>query len=34
MVYVYFDRLREWWENRHRQTFASPHAALGVPDAI
>jgi hypothetical protein len=31
MVYVYFDRLREYWENRHRQTFASPHAALGVP---
>jgi multidrug efflux pump len=34
VVYLYFDRLRESWENRHRQTFISPQAALGVPDTI
>ena len=34
VVYLYFDRLREWWENRRGRTFTSPHAALGVPDAI
>jgi multidrug efflux pump len=34
VVYLYFDRLREWWESRHRQTFARPQPALGVPDAI
>jgi multidrug efflux pump subunit AcrB len=34
VVYLYFDRLREWWESRRRQTFFPPKAALGVPDAI
>ena len=34
VVYLYFDRLREWWASRRRQTFARPKAALGVPDAI
>jgi multidrug efflux pump subunit AcrB len=34
VVYLYFDRLREWWENRHRQTFVQPDAALGFPGAI
>jgi len=34
VVYLYFDRLREWWARRKRQTFARPKAALGVPDAI
>jgi len=34
VVYLYFDRLRELWESRHRQTFFPPKAALGVPDAI
>jgi multidrug efflux pump len=34
VVYLYFDRLREWWASRPRQTFTSPQAALGVPDAI
>ena len=34
VVYLYFDRLREWWASRKRQTFARPKAALGVPDAI
>jgi len=34
VVYLYFDRLREWWESRHRRIFFPPKAALGVPDAI
>jgi len=34
VVYLYFDRLREWWASRKRQTFARPKAVLGVPDAI
>jgi multidrug efflux pump len=34
VVYLYFDRLREWWASRKRQAFARPKAALGVPDAI
>ena len=34
VVYLYFDRLREWWESRKQQTLVSPHATLGVPDAI
>src|SRR6476620_10347995 len=34
VVYLYFDRLREWSESRHRQTFFPPKTALGVPDAI
>jgi multidrug efflux pump len=34
VVYLYFDRLREWWENRHRHTFVQPDAALGITDAI
>jgi len=34
VVYLYFDRLREWSESRHRQPFFPPKTALGVPDAI
>ncbi len=34
VVYLYFDRLREWWASRKHQTLVSPHATLGVPDAI
>jgi multidrug efflux pump len=34
VVYLYFDRLREWWERRHQPTFTWPQAAPGVPDAI
>ena len=34
VVYLYFDRLREWWESRKQQSLVSPHATLGVPDAI
>jgi hypothetical protein len=34
VVYLYFDRLREWWASRHRQTFALLRAASRRPDAI
>jgi multidrug efflux pump len=34
VVYLYFDRLREWWESRHRQTSVVPEASLGLPHAI
>ena len=34
VVYLYFDRMRDWWASRKRQTFARPKAALGFPDAI
>ena len=30
VVYLYFDRLREWWASRKRQTFVAPQSALGV----
>jgi multidrug efflux pump len=34
VVYLYFDRLREWWESRNRQTLVPSKPAFGVPDAI
>ena len=34
VVYLYFDRLREWWASRKHRTFVSPQATLGLPDAI
>jgi Cu/Ag efflux pump CusA len=34
VVYLYFDRLRERWASRHRQTFALLRAASRRPDAI
>ena len=34
VVYLYFDRLREWWASRYHQTFTSTQVTLGVPDAI
>jgi multidrug efflux pump subunit AcrB len=34
VVYLYFDRLREWWEGRHRHSFVPPQAARGLPEAI
>jgi multidrug efflux pump len=34
VVYLYFDRLREWWESGRRQTFLPPQAAVGLPDPI
>ena len=29
VVYLYFDRLREWWQNRRRETVRSPQTAPG-----
>ena len=29
VVYLYFDRLREWWQNRRRETVGSPQTAPG-----
>jgi len=34
VVYLYFDRLREWWESRHQQTIVPPQATTGLADAI
>jgi multidrug efflux pump subunit AcrB len=34
VVYLYFDRLREWWAIRKQQTFVSSQAAVGFPNAI
>jgi multidrug efflux pump len=34
VVYLYFDRLREWWENRRQQTVVPPQIAIGLADAI
>ena len=34
VVYLYFDRLREWWASRKRRTFVAPQSPLGVSDAI
>jgi len=34
VVYLYFDRLREWWASRKRRTLVAPQSALGVSDAV
>jgi multidrug efflux pump subunit AcrB len=34
VVYLYFDRLREWWESRRQQTVVPPQATTGLADAI
>jgi len=34
VVYLYFDRLREWWESRRQQTIVPPQATTGLADAI
>ena len=34
VVYLYFDRLREWWENRRQQTVVPPQIAIGLADAM
>jgi multidrug efflux pump len=34
VVYLYFDRLREWWETRRGRAVASSQPALGLPDAV
>ena len=34
VVYLYFDRLREWWESRQGRAVASSQPAVGLFDAI
>ena len=34
VVYLYFDRLREWWETRRGRAVASSQPAVGLSDAI
>jgi multidrug efflux pump subunit AcrB len=34
VVYLYFDRLREWWDTRQAGPVASPQPAVGLSDAI
>ena len=34
VVYLYFDRVREWWESRRQQTIVPPQATTGLADAI
>ena len=34
VVYLYFDRLREWWESRRSRVVASSQPALGLSDAV
>jgi multidrug efflux pump len=33
VVYLYFDRLREWWESRRYEAAVRPRGALGLPEA-
>ncbi len=33
VVYLYFDRLREWWENHRSEAMVRPHVVTGLPDA-
>jgi multidrug efflux pump subunit AcrB len=34
VVYLYFDRLREWWETRRGRAVASSQPVVGLSDAI
>jgi len=34
VVYLYFDRLREWWESRREQTIRRAQTTPGLPDAV
>ncbi|HSS15752.1 MAG TPA: efflux RND transporter permease subunit [Candidatus Dormibacteraeota bacterium] len=34
VVYLYFDRLREWWESRREQTIRRAQTTAGLPDAV
>jgi multidrug efflux pump len=33
VVYLYFDRLRIWWEKRREQAVVAPQSAFGLPNA-
>ena len=34
VVYLYFDRLREWWGSRREQTIRRGQTTVGMPDAV
>jgi Cu/Ag efflux pump CusA len=34
VVYLYFDRLREWWESRRSRVLPSSRPAIGLSDAV
>jgi multidrug efflux pump subunit AcrB len=34
VVYLYFDRLLEWWETRRGRAVVSSQPVVGLPDAI
>ena len=34
VVYLYFDRMREWWESRRRQAIHRGQTTAGLPDAV
>jgi multidrug efflux pump len=34
VVYLYFDRMREWWQTRRRDALVRQQGALGLPDAV
>ena len=33
VVYLYFDRLRIWWDKRRERAVIAPQSAFGLPDA-
>jgi multidrug efflux pump subunit AcrB len=34
VVYLYFDRMREWWESRRQQTIRRAQTTVGLRDAV
>jgi Cu/Ag efflux pump CusA len=34
VVYLYFDRMREWWESRRRQAIHRAQTTAGLPDPV
>ena len=34
VVYLYFDRMREWWESRRQQTIRRAQTTVGLPNAV
>jgi multidrug efflux pump subunit AcrB len=32
VVYLYFDRLRDWWQTRRRNAFVTEQSTLGLPE--
>src|SRR4029077_8904216 len=34
VVYLYFDRLREWWESRQQQAIRRAQTTVGLPETV